>query len=103
MAERKKISFNFSWLYFLILLGIGYLLFNNQRSAAPEKIEWAEVQSMIAAGDVAEIDFVRNDYKGEIKLRPEKLAKYESKFPAWCRPNLTLKPPLAHSTQNLRP
>ena len=81
MAEKKKISFNFSWLYFLILLGIGYLLFNNQRSSAPEKIEWAEVQTMIAEGDVAQIDFVRNDYKGEIKLRPEKLSKYESKFP----------------------
>ncbi len=79
MAE-KKFTFNFSWLYFLILVGIGYLLFNNSRSGAPEKIEWTEVQSMILSGDVAEIDFVRNDYKGEVKIRPEKLAKYADKF-----------------------
>ena len=77
---RRIFSFNFSWFYFLLLLGIGYLLFNNQRSASPEKIEWAEVQEMIAAGDVAEICFVRNDFRGEVKVRPEKLAKYADKF-----------------------
>jgi cell division protease FtsH len=92
MANEKKqqdpkggrkifsIRFNLSWLYFLLLVGIGYLLMNNQRSAAPEKIEWAEVQTMIREGDVAEITFVRNDYKGEIKIRPEKLGKYAEKF-----------------------
>ena len=89
MAEDKKdpkgrkiisFHFNFSWLYFLILLGIGYLLFNNQQSAQPEKIEWAEVQDMIRQGDVAEISFVRNDFKGEVKVRPERLAKYTDKF-----------------------
>ncbi|MBR4774639.1 MAG: ATP-dependent zinc metalloprotease FtsH [Bacteroidales bacterium] len=75
---KKKI--NLSWLYFLLLLGIGYLLFNNQRSSDPEKIEWAEVQSMIEAGDVSEITFIRNDFKGEVKLRPERVAKYTDKF-----------------------
>ena len=80
MAEKKKISFNLSWLYFLLLIGIGYLLFNNQRSGDPEKIEWAEVQSMIRSGDVAEISFVRNDFKGEVKIRPERLSKYADKF-----------------------
>ena len=81
MAEKKKITFNFSWIYFLILIGIGYLLFNNQRNSAPEKIEWTQVQTMIREGDVAEISFVRNDYKGEVKIRPEKLAKYTDLFP----------------------
>ena len=81
MAEKKKITFNFSWIYFLILIGIGYLLFNNQRNSAPEKIEWTQVQTMIREGDVAEISFVRNDYKGEVKIRPEKLAKYTELFP----------------------
>ena len=89
MAEKNKdpkgrkifsVSINFSWLYFILLLGIGYLLFNNQRSSEPEKIEWAEVQSMIRSGDVAEISFVRNDFKGEVKVRPERLAKYADKF-----------------------
>ncbi len=89
MANQKKdpggrkifqIRFNLSWLYFLLLVGIGYLLMNSTRSAEPEKIEWADVQSMIQEGDVAEITFVRNDYKGEVKVRPEKLGKYTDKF-----------------------
>ena len=89
MANQKKdpggrkifqIRFNLSWLYFLLLVGIGYLLMNNQRSASPEKVEWAEVQTMIKEGDVAELTFVRNDFKGEIKIRPEKLGKYADKF-----------------------
>ena len=80
---RRNFSFriNFSWIYFLLLLGIGYLLFNNQRSASPEKIEWMQVQDMITAGDVAEITFVRNDFRGEVKVRPEKMAKYTELFP----------------------
>ena len=89
MANQKKdpggrkifqVRFNLSWLYFLLLVGIGYLLMNSTRSAEPEKIEWADVQSMIQEGDVAEITFVRNDYKGEVKVRPEKLGKYTDKF-----------------------
>ena len=77
---KKRNSFNFSWLYALVLLGIGYLLFANQRSSEPEKVEWTDVQEMIQEGDVAEITFVRNDYKGEVKVRPEKLVKYADKF-----------------------
>ena len=89
MANQKKdpggrkifqVRFNLSWIYFLLLVGIGYLLMNNQRSASPEKVEWADVQTMIKEGDVAEISFVRNDFKGEIKIRPEKLGKYADKF-----------------------
>ena len=89
MAEKGKdpkgrkifsVNINFSWLYFIILLGIGYLLFSNQKSAEPEKIEWTDVQEMIHQGDVAEITFVRNDFKGEVKVRPERLAKYSDKF-----------------------
>ena len=80
MASGKKITVNFSWLYLLIFLGMGYLLFNNQRSGSPEKIEWAQVQGMIRGGDVAEITFVRNDFKGEVKVRPERLAKYTDLF-----------------------
>ena len=89
MADKQKdpkgrkifsININFSWIYFLILLGIGYLLFNNQQSSSPEKIEWTEVQDMIRQGDVAEITFVRNDFKGEVKVRPERVAKYADKF-----------------------
>ena len=77
---KKTVSFNFSWFYVLLLIGIGYMLFSNQRTAAPEKIEWTDVQNMIESGDVAEITFIRNDFKGEVKVRPERLAKYADKF-----------------------
>ena len=39
-------SFSFSWFYLLLILGIGWLLFSNQRSSEPQKIEWQEVQTM---------------------------------------------------------
>ena len=77
---KPKNTFNFSWLYVVVLLGIGFLLFNNQRSSSPEKVEWTEVQQMIQEGDIAEITFVRNDFKGEVKVRPERLIKYSGKF-----------------------
>lgn len=77
---KKTIRFNFSWFYVLLLVGIGYMLFANQRTASPEKIEWTEVRNMIESGDVAEITFIRNDFKGEVKVRPERLAKYSDKF-----------------------
>ena len=86
MANANKKSFNFSWLYFLLLVGIGYLLFSNQRSSEPEKIEWQQVQQMMKDGDVAEIDFIRNDFKGEVKIRPEKLSKYTELFPSGTPP-----------------
>ena len=90
MADKKKdpkggktfrVSFNFSWLYLLLILGIGWLLFSNQQSSEPQKIEWQQVQTMAEAGDIEEIVFVRNDFQGEIKVRPERLAKYADQFP----------------------
>ena len=91
MADNKKntpkngkpgrFSFNFSWLYLLLILGIGWLLFNNQQSADPKKIEWQQVKTMAESGDIEEIVFVRNDIRGEVKVRPERLAKYADEFP----------------------
>ena len=90
MADNKKdpkgrkpvrVTFNFSWLYLLLILGIGWLLFNNQQSVEPQKIEWQQVQTMAASGDIEEIVFIRNDIRGEIKVRPERLAKYADQFP----------------------
>ena len=80
--DRKVFSFtlNLSWIYLLIFLGIGYMLFRNQGSSEPAKIEWEEVQDMVRAGDIQEIVFIRNDFKGEIKVRPDRLAKYTDKF-----------------------
>ena len=95
MADNKKdpkggksfrVSFNFSWLYLLLIIGIGWLLFSNQQSSEPQKIEWQQVQTMAQSGDIEEIVFVRNDIRGEIKVRPERLAKYADQFPGGAVP-----------------
>ena len=80
---RKKtvrIKVNFSWFYLLLIFAIGWMLFS-QNGTAPAKIEWAEVQSLFKSGDIKEIHFVRNDYKGTITVKPDRLAKYADKFP----------------------
>ena len=75
-----RVRINFSWFYFILILAIGWMLFSNS-GPAPEKIEWAEVQSIVRSGDVKDIHFVRNDFKGTVTIKPERLAKYASKFP----------------------
>ena len=77
--RMPKMNFGFTWFYLVLILGIGFMLFG-QRGANPQKIEWAEVEAMIQAGDVKEIQFVRNDYQGKVTVRPERLAKYADKF-----------------------
>ena len=96
MADKDKkdpkgrkgfsVSFNFSWFYLLLILGIGWLLFNNQRSSDPKKIEWEEVKTMAEAGDIDEITFIRNDFQGDVKIRPERLSKYADEFPGGVAP-----------------
>ena len=78
--NRRVIKINLSWFYILLLVGLGWMLLGN-RSPQPVKIEWAQVKQMIREGDIKEIRFVRNDYKGSITLRPEKAAKYADLFP----------------------
>ena len=77
--KRLVVRFNLSWLYILLILGIGYLLMTNG-SANPQKVEWADVEAMIMAGDVKEIHFVRSDYKGSVTIRQDRLAKYSDRF-----------------------
>lgn len=79
--QRKviRVRFNFSWFYLILILGIGWLLLNNS-GANPQKIEWAEVQEMFLDGDIKEIAFVRNDFKGNVTVRPDRLNKYADKF-----------------------
>lgn len=80
MAPKiRRIRINLSWLYILLLIGIGWLLFS-QSGANPQKIEWAEVKEMFLGGDVKEIKFIRNDYKGNITIKPDRLSKYSEKF-----------------------
>ena len=83
---RRGFGFSFSWFYLILILGIGWLLFNNQRSSDPKKIEWEEVKTMAAAGDIDEITFIRNDFQGDVKIRPERLSKYADQFPGGVAP-----------------
>ncbi len=79
--QKKIVTVNLglSWLYLLIISGIIWMLFNNG-SVKPQKAEWADVKEMIQSGDVKDIVFVRNDYKGEVTIRPDRLSKYSERF-----------------------
>ena len=77
--KPKIVRINLSWLYLLLVLGVGYLLFR-QSGPAPQKIEWAQVQQMVLDGDVKEIHFVRNDFRGSVTVLPDRLGKYASMF-----------------------
>ena len=74
-----KIKFNFSWFY-LILIGLVFYMFFRGSGPAPAKIEWEDVRQMAQAGDIKEITFIRNDFRGTVTAKPESLSKYEGKF-----------------------
>ena len=79
--KPKIIRINLSWLYIILLVAIGYMLFA-QGGPSPQKIEWTEVRQMMLDGDVKEIHFVRNDYKGMVTIQPDKLGKFADALPA---------------------
>ena len=84
MAEKNKkkpikFTFSVSWIYFLLLIGIGWLFFN-QDGANPQKEEWAEVQKQWLEGDIQEVVFIRNEYEGRITMRPDSIAAYADRF-----------------------
>ena len=79
--KRKeiKINFNISWIYILLLFGIGWMFFS-QKSANPQKEEWDAVKRQWLAGDIKEVTFIRNEFEGEVTIRPDRLDKYASQF-----------------------
>ena len=87
MAEKNndrqkktfKLRFNISWIYFLLLIGIGWMFFN-QGGANPQKEEWADVKKQWLEGDIKEVVFIRNEYEGRVTIKPDCLGKYEDKF-----------------------
>ena len=89
MSEKKnnmpkgnkpiKIRFNISWIYFILLIAIGWMFFN-QGGANPQKEEWADVQKQWLAGDIKEVVFIRNEYEGRVTMRPERIEDYADKF-----------------------
>ena len=74
-----KFTFNVSWIYIILFIGIGWMFFN-QGGANPQKEEWDEVKKQWLAGDIKEVVFVRNEFEGRVTIRPDKLAQYEGKF-----------------------
>ena len=87
MAEKKngtpkrefKFTFNISWIYILLLIGIGWMFFN-QGGANPQKEEWADVKKQWLAGDIKEVTFIRNEFEGRVTIKPDALSKYEGEF-----------------------
>ncbi len=77
--KPKIVRINLSWLYILLLVVIGFMLFR-QAGPAPQKIEWPEVRQMVQDGDVKEIHFVRNDFSGTVTVLPDRLGKYAGRF-----------------------
>ena len=78
--KKKVVTFNFSWLYFILTLVILWMIFRPSGGSNPQKVEWDEVKTMAEAGDIKEIVYVRNDFSGKITIRPEKLEAYAAKF-----------------------
>lgn len=74
-----RINIGLSWLYIPLLVGLLYLAFFSGGSN-PQKAEWSDVKEMIVSGDVKDILFIRNDFKGEVTIKPDKLAKYSEHF-----------------------
>ena len=74
-----KLNFGISWIYILLLIGIGWMFFN-QSGANPQKEEWDEVKQQWLAGDIKEVVFVRNEFEGHVTIRPDRLGNYESEF-----------------------
>ena len=80
-SGKKIITINFSWIYFLLIPFVVWMLYRSSGgSANPQKIEWDEVKTMAEAGDIEEIQFIRNEYEGRVKLHPDRGDKYASHF-----------------------
>lgn len=75
-----RFRFNISWIYILLLFGIGYMFFNQSGTANPQKEEWAEVKQQWLDGDIKEVVFIRNEYEGRVTMKPDKVEKYADKF-----------------------
>ena len=76
----KTIRLNLSWFYILLVGGIFFLLFRDGNKSNPQKIEWAEVQEMVLRGDVKDIHFIRNDFKGTLTIKPDRIEQYKSRY-----------------------
>jgi len=75
-----RIQIGISWIYVILLIGIGYMFFNQGNAANPQKEEWADVKTQWLDGDIKEVTFIRNEYEGHVTIKPDRLEKYADKF-----------------------
>ena len=78
-GKPRIIRINLSWIYILLGAGIIWMLVGGS-GPGPQKIEWDQVREMILAGDVKEVQFVRNDFKGSITVKGDSMSKYVDLF-----------------------
>ena len=82
----RVVRINLGWVFYILLIGfIGWMLLGNS-GPQPQKVEWAQVEEMVKAGDVKEVKYIRNDYKGSVTIRPESLQKYTELYPGGVPP-----------------
>ena len=77
--RKKVVRINLTWFYILLIGGIAWMLYSMDGSN-PQKIEWAQVQTIVRSGDVKEIHFVRNNFKGTLSIKPDRMSKYTDLF-----------------------
>ena len=75
-----RLRFNISWIYIVLLIGLGYMFFTEGSGANPQKEEWADVKQQWLAGDIKEVVFIRNEFEGRVTIKPDRLEKYADKF-----------------------
>ena len=75
----KKVVFRISWFY-IIFIGLLIWMFMDNSEVGPKKIEWAEVKEIWQSGDVKEVTFIRNQYEGEMTIKPDMMEKYTHMF-----------------------
>ena len=77
--NEKKVVFRISWFY-IIFIGLLIWMFMDNSEVGPKKIEWAEVKEIWQSGDVEEVTFIRNEFEGEMTIKPDRVENYLDKF-----------------------
>ena len=75
-----RINLRGSWFYILLIGLIIWMVWRNSNASDPKEIEWKKVEQIAEEGDIQSITFVRNEYRGEIAIRPESVAQYKDEF-----------------------
>ena len=77
--QKKTMKFRIKWIYLILLGCICWMIFSDDE-ANPQKAEWPEIQMMWKNGDISEVTYIRNEYEGHVKVKPDSLAKYAPLF-----------------------